>query len=96
MPCLGFEYGEETQGPCGKRDVFCRAPDVAKKWRAVNPTCYALNVRVKDLLKRWDREDKAAIRQAIPIGISGSSVQKHIYVGNDTWGSFLSSHEAMT
>ena len=35
------------------------------KGRAVNPNYYALNFRVKDLLKRWDTDDEAVIRQAI-------------------------------
>ena len=35
------------------------------KGRAVNSDYSGLNFKVKDLLKRWDTEDEAVIKQAI-------------------------------
>ncbi len=53
------------------------------KGRAVNPNYSALNFRVQDLLKRWDTNDPAVIRQAISKSIKGTS-RTIVFVGNDT------------
>lgn len=54
------------------------------KGRAVNPRYPALNFRVKDLLKRWDTEDIAVIRQAISKAMIGTS-RTIVFVGNRTY-----------
>lgn len=53
------------------------------KGRAVNPNYQNLNFRVKDLLKRWDTEDVAVIRQAISKAMSGTS-RTIVFVGEST------------
>ena len=53
------------------------------KGRAVNPSYYNLNFRVKDLLKRWDTEDTAVIRQAITKAMNGTS-RTIVFVGERT------------
>jgi hypothetical protein len=53
------------------------------KGRAVNPDYQNLNFRVKDLLKRWDTEDVAVIRQAISKAMSGTS-RTIVFVGERT------------
>lgn len=53
------------------------------KGRAVNPNYNNLNFRVKDLLKRWDTEDVAVIRQAISKAMSGTS-RTIVFVGERT------------
>jgi len=53
------------------------------KGRAVNPNYKNLNFRVKDLLKRWDTEDVAVIRQAISKAMSGTS-RTIVFVGERT------------
>jgi hypothetical protein len=57
------------------------------KGRAVNPNYAALNFRVQDLLKRWDTNDPAVIRQAISKSIDGTS-RTIVFVGNDTSSSY--------
>lgn len=53
------------------------------KGRAVNPNYYNLNFRVKDLLKRWNTEDVAVIRQAISKAMTGTS-RSIVFVGEKT------------
>ncbi|MGY4879687.1 TIR domain-containing protein [Vreelandella aquamarina] len=53
------------------------------KGRAVNPNYRNLNFRVKDLLKRWNTEDVAVIRQAISKAMSGTS-RTIVFVGEST------------
>ena len=53
------------------------------KGRAVNPNYRNLNFRVKDLLKRWNTEDVAVIRQAISKAMSGTS-RTIVFVGERT------------
>ena len=53
------------------------------KGRAINPDYQNLNFRVKDLLKRWDTEDVAVIRQAISKAMSGTS-RTIVFVGERT------------
>ena len=53
------------------------------KGRAVNPFYKNLNFRVKDLLKRWDTEDTAVIRQAITKAMNGTS-RTIVFVGERT------------
>jgi len=53
------------------------------KGRAVNPHYYNLNFRVQDLLKRWDTEDVAVIRQAISKAMVGTS-RTVVFVGEHT------------
>lgn len=53
------------------------------KGRAVNPNYKNLNFRVKDLLKRWNTEDVAVIRQAISKAMSGTS-RTIVFVGEGT------------
>jgi len=54
------------------------------KGRAVNPSYYNLNFHVKDLLKRWDTEDTAVIRQAITKAMYGTS-RTIVFVGKRTY-----------
>lgn len=54
------------------------------KGRAVNPNYSGLNFRVQDLLKRWNTEDPAVIRQAISKAMYGTS-RTIVFVGSDTW-----------
>ncbi len=56
---------------------------LTKKGRAVNPNYFNLNFRVKDLLKRWDTEDVAVIRQAISKAMTGTS-RTIVFVGDHT------------
>lgn len=53
------------------------------KGRAVNPNYSNLNFRVKDLLKRWNTDDVAVIRQAISKAMSGTS-RTIVFVGERT------------
>jgi len=53
------------------------------KGRAINSSYYNLNFRVKDLLKRWDTEDTADIRQAITKAMNGTS-RTIVFVGERT------------
>lgn len=53
------------------------------KGRAVNPLYYNLNFRIKDLLKRWNTEDTAVIRQAITKSMNGTS-RTIVFVGEKT------------
>lgn len=53
------------------------------KGRAVNPLYQNLNFRVKDLLKRWNTEDTAVIRQAITKAMNGTS-RTIVFVGERT------------
>lgn len=53
------------------------------KGRAVNPLYQKLNFRVKDLLKRWNTEDTAVIRQAITKAMNGTS-RTIVFVGERT------------
>lgn len=54
------------------------------KGRAVNPSYYNLNFRVKDLLKRWKTEDEAVIKQAISKAMVGTS-RTIVFVGETTY-----------
>jgi hypothetical protein len=66
------------------------------KGRAVNSNYYNLNFRVQDLLKRWDTEDSAVIRQAISKSMVGTS-RTIAFVGSDTWQSrWMPEEVAMT
>lgn len=56
------------------------------KGKAVNPYYYGLNFRVKDLLKRWQTEDKGRIRQAITQAMQGTS-RTILFVGETTYKS---------
>ena len=60
---------------------------VTIKGRAVNPHYTNLNFRVKDLLKRWNTEDGAVIRQAITKAMIGTS-RTIVFVGNTTHKSY--------
>lgn len=53
------------------------------KGRAVNSSYYNLNFCVKDLLKRWNTEDTAVIRQAITKAMNGTS-RTIVFVGERT------------
>lgn len=53
------------------------------KGRAVNSYYQNLNFRVQDLLKRWDTEDVAVIRQAISKAMVGTS-RTIVFVGERT------------
>jgi hypothetical protein len=53
------------------------------KGRAVNPNYFDLNFRVRDLLRRWNTEDVAVIRQAISKAMVGTS-RTIVFVGNLT------------
>ena len=53
------------------------------KGRAVNPLYQNLDFRVKDLLKRWNTEDTAVIRQAITKAMNGTS-RTIVFVGERT------------
>lgn len=57
------------------------------KGRAINSKYPYLNFRVHDLLKRWDTEDEATIKQAITKTIKGTS-RTIVFVGNDTHKSY--------
>ena len=65
------------------------------KGRAVNPRYTSLNFRVKDLLKRWDTEDEATIKQAITKAMQGTS-RTIVFVGNTTYLSYWVPHEVKT
>lgn len=65
------------------------------KGRAVNPNYTNLNFRVKDLLKRWDTENSAVIKQAISKSISGTS-RTIVFVGEKTYQSYWVPHEVET
>jgi hypothetical protein len=56
------------------------------KSRTVNPYYSNLNVRVKDLLSRWDTTDRGRIRAAISMNMSGTS-RTIVFVGNNTYQS---------
>ncbi|MDU9419347.1 TIR domain-containing protein [Staphylococcus lloydii] len=53
------------------------------KGRATNNNYKNLDFRVRDLLKRWDTEDEATIKQAISKTIKGTS-RTIVFVGNHT------------
>ena len=57
------------------------------KGRAVNARYPALNFNVQDLLKRWDTEDPAVIKQAITKNIKGTS-RTIVFVGESTYASY--------
>lgn len=57
------------------------------KGRAVNQEYTNLNFKVQDLLKRWDTDGPAVIRQAISKSIKGTS-RTIVFVGNDTYASY--------
>ena len=57
------------------------------KGRAVNSKYPALNFKVQDLLKRWDTEDEAVIKQAITKNIKGTS-RTIVFVGEHTHKSY--------
>jgi hypothetical protein len=65
------------------------------KGRAVNSKYSALNFRVKDLLKRWDTEDEATIKQAITKAMQGTS-RTIVFVGETTHKSHWVPHEVRT
>lgn len=56
------------------------------KGRAVNPRYKNLIFRVRDLLKRWNTEDTAVIRQAITKSMKGTS-RTIVFVGEKTYTS---------
>ncbi len=62
------------------------------KGRAMNSRYTNLNFRVKDLLKRWDTEDEATIKQAITKAMQGTS-RTIVFVGNNTYRSYWVPHE---
>ena len=62
------------------------------KGRAMNSRYPALNFRVKDLLKRWDTEDEATIKQAITKTMQGTS-RTIVFVGEKTHKSYWVPHE---
>ena len=51
-----------------------------------------LNFKVQDLLKRWDTEDEATIKQAITKSIKGTS-RTIVFVGDKTHKSYWVPHE---
>ena len=53
------------------------------KGRAINPNYPNINFRVKDLLKRWNTDDTAVIRQAITKAMYGTS-RTIVFVGQRT------------
>ncbi len=57
------------------------------KGRAENSKYTKLNFKVHDLLKRWDTEDPAVIKQAISKAIKGTS-RTIVFVGQDTHKSY--------
>jgi len=57
------------------------------KGRALNSRYPALNFKVQDLLKRWDTEDEAVIKQAITKNIKGTS-RAIVFVGANTHKSY--------
>ena len=57
------------------------------KGRAANSRYPALDFKVQDLLKRWDTEDEAVIKQAITKNIKGTS-RTIVFVGSDTHKSY--------
>jgi len=57
------------------------------KGRAANSRYPALNFKVQDLLKRWDTEDPAVIKQAITKNIKGTS-RTIVFVGEKTHKSY--------
>ena len=57
------------------------------KGRALNSKYPALNFKVQDLLKRWDTEDEAVIKQAITKNIKGTS-RTIVFVGEKTHKSY--------
>lgn len=57
------------------------------KGRAMNSRYPALDFKVQDLLKRWDTEDEAVIKQAITKNIKGTS-RTIVFVGSDTHKSY--------
>lgn len=54
------------------------------KGRAVNPSYFNLNFRVKDLLKRWNTQDTGVIRRAITTSMQGTS-RTIVFVGERTY-----------
>ncbi|MBP2079773.1 TIR domain-containing protein [Oceanobacillus polygoni] len=62
------------------------------KGRATNPKYPSLDFRVRDLLKRWNTEDEATIKQAISKTIKGTS-RTIVFVGEDTHKSYWVPHE---
>lgn len=62
------------------------------KGRAVNSNYYALNFKVKDLLKRWKTEDSSVIKKAITTKIQGTS-KTIVFVGENTHKSYWVPHE---
>ncbi len=62
------------------------------KGRATNSNYPSLDFRVRDLLERWNTEDKARIKQAISQTIKGTS-RTIVFVGEDTHKSYWVPHE---
>ena len=62
------------------------------KGRAVNSNYSGLDFRVRDLLKRWDTEEAAVIKQAISKTIKGTS-RTIVFVGEKTHKSYWVPHE---
>ncbi len=76
MPnCVFFSFTEPDRGVV-----------LTIKGRAVNPSYFDLNFRVQDLLKRWDTDNVAVIRQAISKAMVGTS-RTIVFVGDRTHGS---------
>lgn len=57
------------------------------KGRAMNSNYAKLDFRVKDLLSRWDTNDRAIIRQAISKAMVGTS-RTIVFVGSSTYKSY--------
>lgn len=62
------------------------------KGKAVNSKYTDLDFKVQDLLKRWDTQDEATIKQAITKTIKGTS-RTIVFVGKDTHKSYWVPHE---
>ena len=62
------------------------------KGRAENSSYTNLNFKVRDLLKRWNTEDSAVIKQAISKKIIGTS-RTIVFVGEKTHTSYWVPHE---
>lgn len=76
-----FSFKEENRGTV-----------LTIKGRAVNSNYSGLNFRVRDLLKRWNTENPAVIKQAISKTIIGTS-RTIVFVGERTHESYWVPHE---
>lgn len=69
-----------------------RAVVLTIKGRATNSRYPSLDFRVRDLLKRWNTENEATIKQAISKQMKGTS-RTIVFVGEDTHKSYWVPHE---